>query len=262
MSKYKKSGDFCWFDIKSGDPEQTGRFTSEIFTWRTAVDINDWRQATKVYVGAAVIGSIGDVRAPIYPAGTPPHIAFYIKVEDADEAVSASIEHGAAVILPVINLEGSGRLATLRDPQGAGYSVWQCGSFQGSAQQAIMPGSIVGHILATREPTRASEFYCSVFGWSITEKNEPEALSLLTPGGHIVRVTQSEKEPEWRMVIACANLARSLERARDHGATIEHENGRDETSALTQILTPDGLRFAVMDVRRDGNSGPTHTLTE
>src|SRR5689334_10621413 len=112
-------------DLKTHDPAATAAFFSRALGWRFAVDEQDWRKAVKISVGDEVIGSVSDLASPVYPPGTPAHIAFYLASDDVDLRVEAAVANGADLVLPPFEAGDQGRIATLVDPFGAAFSLWQ-----------------------------------------------------------------------------------------------------------------------------------------
>ncbi|MFD0855486.1 hypothetical protein ACFQ07_24805, partial [Actinomadura adrarensis] len=77
-------GEFCWMDLKTRDIPGTAGFFSAVLGWRFAVDEDDWRRATKASLDGHQLATVSDLANPIYPPGTPPHIAYYLAVDHAD----------------------------------------------------------------------------------------------------------------------------------------------------------------------------------
>jgi predicted enzyme related to lactoylglutathione lyase len=71
--------------------------------------------------GKAVAGVMGTSEMPEL-AGTPPHWATYIAVDDVDARLAKCQELGAKVIVPPMDVPTVGRMAMIQDPQGA--TVW------------------------------------------------------------------------------------------------------------------------------------------
>ena len=67
--------------------------------------------------------AIAGIAPPLEEA--PPHWNVYFNVVDADESVAQAEALGAKLIVPPYQLEGSGRMASLTDPQGALFCLLQ-----------------------------------------------------------------------------------------------------------------------------------------
>jgi predicted enzyme related to lactoylglutathione lyase len=57
------------------------------------------------------------------PAEVPPHWLPYFAVENTDKIVARSGELGGSVIMPATDIPTVGRIAILKDPQGAVFAV-------------------------------------------------------------------------------------------------------------------------------------------
>ena len=58
-------------------------------------------------------------------AGLTPHWNLYLNVEDTDATVAKALELGAELVSPAMDVPTVGRMAFLRDPQGAHFNVIQ-----------------------------------------------------------------------------------------------------------------------------------------
>ena len=57
------------------------------------------------------------------PAGTPPNWLVNFSVDDADSTVAALVRAGGDVLAPAFDMDKVGRMAVLKDPQGAVFAV-------------------------------------------------------------------------------------------------------------------------------------------
>ncbi|GAA2423755.1 hypothetical protein GCM10010191_39870 [Actinomadura vinacea] len=154
---------FCWMDLKTRDVPGTAAFFSAELGWRFAVDEDDWRRATKISSAGHQIGGVSDLANGIYPPGTPAHIAYYIAVDDVDRRVKAATANGAELVVGPFDVGDQGRMATLVDPVGAAFSLWQAREFKGWG----LPPDSVRMVLACDEPRRAELFYREMLGASL-----------------------------------------------------------------------------------------------
>lgn len=76
---------------------------------------------TTVQVGADSVGGI--MRVPADAPPMPPHGGCYVTVDEVEDTVAAAQSLGGRVLVPVMEVPGVGRMAVLRDPQGAVLSV-------------------------------------------------------------------------------------------------------------------------------------------
>ncbi|MER5771478.1 VOC family protein [Streptomyces sp. NPDC001985] len=178
---------FCWLDLKTGDTAAAGEFFGAVLGWGFAVDEEDWRRAVKISAGGWRIGGVSDLSAPVYPPGTPAHLAYYLAVDEVDRRAERAVAGGARLVVEPFDAGDQGRMATLVDPFGAAVSLWQAREFTGwgfpAGGAAGLPHRMV---LACADPAGARAFYRDALGV------EPR------PGD----VVAAPGEPGWRLEVA------------------------------------------------------------
>ncbi|MER5834881.1 VOC family protein [Streptomyces sp. NPDC002130] len=230
------SNEFCWMDLETRDPAGTAALLSKTLGWHFAVDEKDWRKATKITVDGHPIGGVSDLANPVYPPGTPAHIAYYLAVDDIDRRVEAATAQGARLVVPPFDAGDQGRVATLIDPVGAAFSLWQRHHFPGWSFPSRTAGSPHRMILACDQPDRAPRFYEEATGAPLI------CADFITAAGAAASV------PGWELVVSVDELD-SVVRAQDDGraaVTRSEENGRRGT----RLSTPEGLSFQVCRTQR------------
>jgi uncharacterized protein len=98
-------------------------------------------------------------------AGVPPMWNSYITVESADDALARAQELGAAAHAPAFDVMEAGRMAAVRDPQGAFVLLWEPRQHIGAAF-VNGPGALCWNELASSDMDASAAFYGSLFGWS------------------------------------------------------------------------------------------------
>lgn len=187
-------GEFCWLDMKTRDVAGTSVFFSSVLGWHFAVDEDDWRRATKISVDDHWIGGVSDLAAPIYPPEIPAHIAYYLAADDIDRRSDMATRHGAQLVVAPSDVGGQGRLATLIDPFGAAFSLWQPGEFVGWRGLPDLPGGPYRMVHACEQPDRARLFYREVLGVAVEL-----ADFVPTKGG-------ADPVPQWEVAINSDDL--------------------------------------------------------
>lgn len=214
-------------DVKTYDVPGTEAFFSAVLGWRFAVDESDWRRAIKIFADGHQIGGVSDLSSPLYPPGTPAHIAYYLAVDDIEARTEAATTEGAQLVLAPFDAGDQGRIATLIDPVGAAFSLWQTHPANRWSPSARAPQRMV---LACPRPEQARCFYRDVLG------TVPSCADFVPTHG------AEEPHPRWELVVAVddpdavAARARGLGHGMPHGP--EHIDGR-------RLTSPDGLTFRV-----------------
>jgi len=118
-------GRYCWFELVSRDVGACAAFYAALLGWdaghRSVGDVDDYVMFS--VDGQPVAGLTG---APM--ADTASHWLGYIAVEDIDAAVAQAQALGASLLHGPRTAAGVGRVATIRDPQGAVVALWGIGT--------------------------------------------------------------------------------------------------------------------------------------
>lgn len=128
-------GGFVWHELMTSDTESAQAFYREV----TGLAVTPGEYVTLLAGQRAVGGIIGPTsEGPIWPSGGPEaHWVPYIDVEDVDAAAERARELGGQVLVPPTDIPGFGRVAVLRDPQGAaiGISSFDVAAHSGQNQE-------------------------------------------------------------------------------------------------------------------------------
>ena len=114
-------GTNCWNELSVSDVDKTATFYQEVLGVQpNTQDMGEMGDYTTFDVdGRSVAGTM-----PLQP-GLSPSWNLYINVEDTDGTVATALELGAELVAPVVDAPTIGRMAFLRDPQGAAFNVIQ-----------------------------------------------------------------------------------------------------------------------------------------
>lgn len=230
--------DFCWMDVKSRDPDGCAEFFTAVLGWRFSVDEDDWRKAVFIWAGEHRIGSVGDLANPVYPPDLPAHCAFYLAVDKVDRRTAAAVDHGARLVVPPFDAGGQGRMATLVDPTGAAFSLWQAKEFAGWSFGRDTAGAPHTLVHTGADPDAARGFYTAVLG--------------AAPGRAVFAPSPQATASAWQVAVAVDDVAECAEGARAQGREPlavthpeAHPEGRQDRPCL-QVSSPEGLSVLVV----------------
>jgi len=170
-------GTFCWPELYTPDQAGAKAFYTKLFGWSVR-DIPmgpDTVYTIFTHSGrdaAACYGSTPEIDKQ----KTSPHWMVYVAVASADEAAKKVRDAGGEVCKEPFDVMGIGRMAALRDSNGAPFCVWESKGHPGIAVQQE-PGALQWTELLTGDPTRAASFYGKVFGWKHELWPSPESAS-------------------------------------------------------------------------------------
>ena len=172
------AGTPSWCDLATTDPDGAKRFYTELLGWevddRPIPGDGVYSMLLKEGKEAAALSQA--------PQGVGTFWNSYITVDSADESAARAKDLGGAALMEPFDVMEAGRMATLQDPTGAVFSVWQANQSIG-AQVANEPGALSLTQLNTTDPEKAIAFYTGLFGWVATPFEEgPEAYWAISLG--------------------------------------------------------------------------------
>ena len=189
----------CWVDASYKDPESILPFYSGLFGWDfiTAMDSPGERFFIATINGGSTAG-IGEL-----PADHPPVPAWntYVAVTSADDAVAKVEAAGGEVLAPAFDVIDAGRMAILKDPQGAVICVWQAGRTKG-AKLVNEHGAVNFNTLRTSDLEAAKRFYGEVFGWTTLSLGGAEFWTLPGYGDYLETINPGTRQGMEEMGVA------------------------------------------------------------
>lgn len=255
----------CWVDASYKDPESVLPFYRGLFGWEfiPAVETPGERFFIATIRGGSAAG-IGEL-----PADHPPVPAWntYVAVTSADEAVAQAQAAGGEVLAPAFDVLDAGRMAILKDPQGAVFCVWQAGRTKG-AKVVNEHGAVNFNTLYTSDVEAAKRFYGEMFGWTTLSLGGSEFWTLpgygdyleqLTPGMRqgvaemgaagfedVVAVLESQtddKPPHWHVTFAVDSADAAAAHAVELGGKVLVPPLDAPYVRLTVLADPQGTAF-------------------
>jgi hypothetical protein len=112
-------GALTWCELDTRDLAKAKAFYTALFGWTT----KDSPEYTEWMLGGEPIG--GMMSIPKEWGDVPPSWLTYFAVADADATAAKAKELGGKVIVPPMDIPGTGRFSVLADPQGAVFAVYE-----------------------------------------------------------------------------------------------------------------------------------------
>jgi uncharacterized protein len=206
----------CWIDTAQPDPPAASRFYGELLGWSFHEAMPPGAPGS--YLIAQRNGKDAAAIAPLADAATGGASAewvTYIAVDDADAMAARAEELGGALLEPPQDAGPGGRYATVRDPSGAVFRLWQARRRIGS-QINNTPGSWNFSDLHVPDVAAALGFYRELFGWTVADMGPDAGAMIGVPGygDHLestvdpdIRVRQADAPPGFADVIGGAVVA-------------------------------------------------------
>lgn len=116
-------GTVCWADLNTPDPARAADFYKAVFGWETTTGEKDSSGYLHIKNGDEFIGGIPP--AAYYDPKLPPHWLIYFQVSNCDDSVAKATAMSAQVLFPPSDVQTVGRMAIVKDPQGAAMALFQ-----------------------------------------------------------------------------------------------------------------------------------------
>lgn len=114
-------GSFIWHELAAGNWEHAVPFYRDVFGVEPVEEPMQDGSFTMIKAGGQYVAGFRDQE----DEGSTPHWEVYFSVADTDASVSTALGAGADLLVEPYDVEGVGRMAMLRDPQGAVFWVMQ-----------------------------------------------------------------------------------------------------------------------------------------
>jgi predicted enzyme related to lactoylglutathione lyase len=242
-------GTFSWVDLATSDAAEAKSFYAALFGWDT-VDANaDGTAYTTCSIDGDAVCGMYEMSDDVRATGVPPSWTSYVTVTDADGATARTIDLGGGSINDAFDVMELGRMAVLRDPQGAVFAVWQPRARIG-AERVNDVGCLCMNEFSTTDVEAARSFYGSLFGWT-TEvfATGPDGDVLLARNGGSPNAAffavQGDEPPHWRPNFTVESTEVAVERVRALGGNALVGPLEIPDGSIAIVLDPQGAELAL-----------------
>jgi predicted enzyme related to lactoylglutathione lyase len=213
-------GRFVWHDHMSTDPAKAQEFYGQLLGWTTEV----WKPGEMDY---PMITANGQMHGGFGPAqgDAPSHWLGHVLVENVDSCVSRAEAAGGTLLAEPMDIPEVGRMAVIRDPQGAVFSL-----FTPAGEPPTAEGVFVWDELLTTDVEAAKQFYGEVVGWTAAEMDMGEmGTYVMCRSGDLDRAGMmtiprgAEAPPHWLVYLSTDDVDATLKKAKQLGATVYME---------------------------------------
>jgi predicted enzyme related to lactoylglutathione lyase len=184
----------------------------------------------------------------------PPHWGFYVGVSKLEDAVSKIERLGGSALSPVIDVPEVGRMRTMKDPQGAAFSVYEPASSPKQPEREAELGQLSWIELMTTDPDAALKFYTELFGWRPDEamdmgemgKYQMFSRSFMLGGMMKKPPALAQVPPHWGLYFRVPDVHAAAERAKANGGQVL--NGPMEVPGgdwIVNCMDPQGAAFSM-----------------
>jgi predicted enzyme related to lactoylglutathione lyase len=181
-------------------------------------------------------------------AGMPPVWNSYVSVASADDAAQRAGGLGATVVAPPFDVLDAGRMAVVRDPQGAFFMVWEPRRHFGCAL-VNAPGALSWNELASPDLDASAAFYRELFGWTIEpfpDSPTPYLTIRNGDGGNGgMRAVAPGEPPNWLAYFGSEDVRAAIGTIRELGGQALLEPTDMGTRTIAVVRDPQGAVFAL-----------------
>jgi uncharacterized protein len=247
-------GAFCWYELATTDQNGAKKFYAELLGWTpndVPVGPNDVYSLMRLRDrdAAALFTQRKEERA----AGILPHWQCYVAVDNADEAVAKVKALGGEAMTDAFDVMDAGRMAYVRDPAGATFSLWQPKQNPGIGV-VNEPGAACWTELYSPDTARTEAFYTALFGWTADHQDmggmtytmfrdgDRQAAGMLGIAEEWVGMP-----PAWLVYFGVADCDAAVKKARKLGGKLL--SGPTDVPRVGRFATlqdPQGAGFAVI----------------
>lgn len=214
-----------WYELMTNDVDAAKKFYAPVVGW-TVTPFEGGAQPYDIWVRDGVpIGGVMQI-----PAGMnfPPHWGMYIGVPSLEEGVSRVERLGGSALSPVIEVPGVGRMRTMKDPQGAAFSIYEPASPPQQQEAEPRPGDVSWLELYTTNAEAALKFYTELFGWRHSESMDMGAMGkyhmfarTFALGGMMNKPPEMVQAPSyWGLYFLVPDVHAGAERVKTHGGKV------------------------------------------
>lgn len=244
-------GKFVWHQLMTRDVPGAKKFYSSLVGWKALPWPLD-PSYTVCHSDAGPVAGFMEIPADM-PAEVPAHWLQYIGTRDVDSTAQAAVRAGGSVVKAPSDLQGAGRYAVLKDPQGAVFAIIDPENARPDTGEPPL-GTFSWHELATSDNEAAFAFYSGLFGWDAIMRMDmgPNGVYLIfgengvQRGGMYIKPAENPGPPSWLPYAHIPNA--------DEGYALALSSGAKGTvppmdvpggSRIANVTDPSGAAFAV-----------------
>lgn len=243
-------GTFCWAELSSPDTAAAKAFYGPLLGWQSSdVPLGDGAVYSIMQVNGLDVAAIAPQPPQQREAGMPPVWSSYVAVQSADATAQHAKDLGGEVHAQPFDVMEAGRMAVIKDPQGAYLMVWQAHQMIG-ARLVNAPGALVWNELASPDLDASATFYSRLFGWETAPfEGSPEPyLSIKNGGannGGIRPLTPPGVPPHWLVYFGVNEIDAALSQVRDLGGSTLAGPIDIQMAKIAVIQDPQGAVLAL-----------------
>jgi predicted enzyme related to lactoylglutathione lyase len=230
-------------------------FYTAVMGWRAEAAEVSPVPYTRMMVGQTPVAGVMTLPAEAAAAGAPPRWIGYVGVDDVDAMLVRLAQAGGRVLHPAMDIPNIGRAASVADPQGTAFALFQPAVSEGPAPLPMgTPGTVGWNELHAVEWKAAFAFYAGLFGWQKGDAVDMGPMGIyqlftvggVPVGGMMTRMDPAQN-PHWGYYVNVPNADAAVARIAAAGGQVIHgPQVVPGGSTIVQGLDPQQIFFAVV----------------
>ena len=245
----------CWIDLLTSDLDRAKDFYGTVFGWT-------FESAGPEYGGYVIVSKDGRPVAGLMgndpQLRTPDGWTTYLHTADINATMTAATAAGGAPCSEPMEIKDKGHMATLADPTGAFFGLWQPNGHNGF-EVVTEAGAPVYFQLTTRDYGKALDFYREVFGWHTETVSDTDEFRYSTAifdgdasaasGDALLGVMDGTRDlaegvpPNWFFFLGAEAVDKTVQLVKENGGTVIREAEDTPYGRLAAVADATGAGF-------------------
>jgi predicted enzyme related to lactoylglutathione lyase len=247
-------GTFCWIELATTDANAARRFYADLFDWT----VNEIPMGENGFYYIAQkngkdAAALYEMQQEMRAAGIPPNWMTYVCVTNADDVAEQAKSLGGTLMNGPFDVFDLGRMAVIKDPQGAVFAIWEPKKQQGVGIRDE-DDTLCWNELHAKDVAAAKAFYTGL-GWGI--KESPEYSEWQVNGksiGGMIQTHTPDLPSYWMPYFSVADCDAKVAKAQAAGAAVYVPAQDVPTVGRFAVLAdPQGAAFAVIKLDMSGH---------
>lgn len=224
-----KSNNFITADLSTYDPQQTMPFYQSVFGWTFHKQPATSDETHGAYLGNQEIASIYQTPEKFQKMNMPHFWMSYICVNDVAQTVATARSLGGIIEAELDT--GYGKVALIRDPQGAGFTVYQ-GDDLPVTRTKDQANTLIWNELHISDAKNIVPFYEGIFDWTFAQSDdEPSHYRIVNGDGeYIADALEIPNEIKgkyeyWVCTFGVSDVRATKQAILDNGGTVIMDEG-------------------------------------
>jgi len=243
----------CYVELITPDPNAAKTFYGGLFNWNLSdMPVAEGATYTTAALGERSIAGISPQMPEL--AGHPAFWGVYLAADDVDKTCAQVEAAGGTIEAAPFEVMDLGRMASIQDPTGARFNLWQARSHHGTAVRGEV-GTPIWNELVTPDLAKDKAFYSDVLGVTWQDQSMEgmeytvmcgsdgnQCAGAYAPGGDMPQMP-----PHWNVYFTVEDTDASLSRAEELGGrTVAPAFDVPTVGRMGMVADPQGGMFWVM----------------